>query len=233
MARKDSGAKLWALFSVVALAASLLLACAQRAPTPAPASVVTKLDTSYGAVPAAGWKWGVAEITTGAEGRTEDTARHRFTWAFYVVRGSTEVGTGDANKVIPNGEATLVPAEQDHTHRFLPQSQVLVFRPADRPFGEFHRGTRLYESSSTLDLKAGQSYSIRIREFTLASKASQSITAEAAFGYVLDGTLTVGTGSAAAAYQAGKVFDLPSKGAQTLRNEGTAPLRFTLVDLHQ
>lgn len=222
------------LLSVGLLSLSLLLAsCAQPAPTPTPpppSIFATKFDVSYGTAPAAGWKWGVAEITTGAEERIEETNSHGFSWIFYVIRGSTEIGTADGKKVIPAGEAAIVPARQDHTHRFLPQSQVLVFRPADRPFAEFHRGTRLYESDTALALTAGQDYKVRIREFTL-SPGSAGSTVAANFGYVLEGTLTVRAGDAVTTQQAGKAFGLPSNVSQVVSNGGATPVRFILTDL--
>ncbi len=208
-------------------------------PTPAPTqaalrgTVETKMDVNYGTAPNTGWKWGVGEISIGAEERIEDTTSHGFAWVFYVVRGSTEVGTAEGNKVVQVGEAVTVKQRQNHSHRFPAQSQVLVFRPADRPFGEFHRGNRLYESDATLDLKAGQNYSMRIREFTLPPRGSETITIGASFGYMLDGTLTIRAGDAATTQQAGKVFILPSGEREVLSNEGVAPARFILVDLHE
>ncbi|MBI4234396.1 MAG: cupin domain-containing protein [Chloroflexi bacterium] len=224
----------WPLFTTLTVLMIFVAACATSIPTPTPpppSTVSTKLDVSYGAAPAAGWKWGVAEITTGAEERIENTANHGFAWIFYVVRGSTEIGTADGKMVIPAGEAAILPARQEHTHRFLPQSQVLVFRPADRPFGEFHRGNRLFESGAALPLTAGQDYKVRIREHTLSPGAA-SITVDANFGYVLEGTLTVRAGDSVTTQQAGTAFGLPSNVRQVLSNGGTTPVRFILTDLH-
>lgn len=193
------------------------------------------MDVSYGTAPAAGWKWAVAEIGTAAEERTEDTPKgHDFAWIFYVVRGSTEVGNVDGKKVIPSGEAVLVPAGQAHSHRFFPQSLILVFRPfpTDNPPEAFHRGNRLYVSDTPLELKAGQNYAARIRDSTISPRGSESITINASFGYVLDGALTIRAGDTVTTQQAGKVFVLPSNLRQVLSNEGTTSLRFILVDLH-
>ncbi|MBI2830885.1 MAG: cupin domain-containing protein [Chloroflexi bacterium] len=211
----------------------MLPACAKTAPTPppTPTQIVTKFNVSYGAAPAAGWKWGVAELTTGADERTTSTARHGFAWIFYVVRGSTEVGIAGEKKVVSAGDAVLVPAQQDHTHRYPPQSQVLIFRPADRPFGDFHQGNRLWESDASLALNAGQNYSTRIREYTLAPGVA-NLTAEGQWGYVLEGTLTLREGGTATTHQAGKVFALTSNASQVLNNEGPTPVRFIAVGLH-
>ncbi len=201
---------------------------------PSAAQGVSKLDVSYGPAPATGWKWGVGDITTGAEERTEETPEgHGFAWIFYVIRGSTEVGTADGKKVFSAGEAVMVPARQAHTHRYIPQSQLLVFRPADRPFGDFHRGNRLYESDAQLQLKAEQNYALRLREFTLAPKGSENITADGIFVYVVDGTVSVRAGDTVTTQQAGKVFALPSNVRHVLSNEGAASLKFILIDLHQ
>lgn len=202
---------------------------------PPPSTVAVKFDVSYGTAPAAGWKWGVAEFTIAAEERTEDTNRHAFPWIFYVIRGSTEVGASDGKKVISAGEAVIIPARQDHSHRFLPQSQVLAFllAPFDETLAQLHRGNRLYESNAPLGVKAGQNYAARIREFALSPRGSESITIEASFGYVMDGTLTIRAGDTVTTQQAGKVFALPSNVRQVLSNEGATPLRFILVDLHQ
>lgn len=242
---RSSRATKWCVVVPVAILAIILLqGCASPAPTPTPTAapsptptppppptVATKFDVSYGTAPATGWKWGVAEITTGAEERIEETNTHTFAWIFYVVRGSTEIGTADGKKVISAGEAAIVPARQDHTHRFLPQSQVLVFRPADRPFGDFHRGTRLWESDAPLALNAGQNYSARTREYTL-SPGVANLTAEGNWGYVLEGALTLRAGDAVTTQQAGKAFGLPSNVPQVVSNGGATPVRFTLTDLH-
>ncbi|MBI4308270.1 MAG: hypothetical protein HY684_05635 [Chloroflexi bacterium] len=222
------------LVPVAILAVILLQGCASPTPTltpPPPSVVATKFDASYGSAPAAGWKWGVAEITTGAEERIEETNNHGFAWIFYVIRGSTEIGTADGKKVLAAGEAAIVPARQAHSHRFLPQSQVLVFRPADRPFGEFHRGAKLYESNTALPLTPGQAYKVRIKQLTI-SPGSAGMTVDANFGYVMEGTLTVRAGDAVSTQQVGKAFGLPSNVTQVVSNGGTTPVRFILVDLH-
>ena len=202
------------------------------APTPAtPLTEVIRFDENYGPAPAAGWKWGAAIITTGAQEVTEDTARHGFAWVFYVLRGSTEIGSASGRQVLSAGQAAILPAGQDHTHRFPPQSEVLVFRPADRPFGEFHRGTRLYESDALLPVAAGQNYRVRIREQTISAWSPSSVTSDTGFAYVVEGPLVVRHGGVESIQQTGNAFGLLSRGL-VLLTAGAAPVRVLLMDLH-
>ena len=194
-------------------------------------SIVKEYDAPYGVVPAAGWKWGVAEIATGAQEKTQDATRHGSAWVFYVVRGSMELGTADGKKTYRAGEAVMMPAQQDHTHRFEAQSQVLVFRPADRPFGDFHQGSRLWESESLIALTAGQSYSVRIREYTLAPGVA-NLTAQGDWVYVIEGTLTSRASGSATLHQAGAVLALTGGSSQVLGNEGATPVRVIAVGVH-
>ncbi|MBI4332784.1 MAG: cupin domain-containing protein [Chloroflexi bacterium] len=211
-----------------ALTASLLAACTPAAP---PAAVETKMDVSYGSPPAGGWTWGVADISTGPQERAEDTNNHGFPWVFYVVRGSTELGTAEGKKTLAAGEAMMISTRQDHSHRFFAQSQVLAFRPTPQRMAEFHRGTKLHESAASLGVKPGQNYSLRIRNFTIPPRGSESITAEASFGYVVEGTLSIRSGDNTTTQEAGKAFELPSNVEQVLSNEGAAPVKFMLADL--
>lgn len=218
---------------LVPLVLSVLTGCqAVTAPTPTtPLTEVITFDENYGPAPAAGWKWGVAVITTGALEVTEDTNRHGFAWVFYVLRGSTEIGTAAGRRVVSAGQAAILPAGQDHTHRFPPQSQVLVFRPADRPFGEFHQGTRLYESDALLPVTAGQNYRIRIREQAVSAWSPSSVTSDTGFAYVVEGPLVVRDGGAESIQQTGNAFGALSRGL-VLLTAGAAPVRVLLVDLH-
>jgi mannose-6-phosphate isomerase-like protein (cupin superfamily) len=205
-----------------------LPAC-QETPT-TPLTEVTRFDELYGAAPAADWKWGLAAITTGAQEVTDTTNSHNFAWVFYVLRGSAEIGSATGRQALSAGQAAIVPARQDHTHRFAPQTQVLVFRPADRPFGDFHRGTRLYESSA-LPVTAGRSYRVRIREQTLSAGAQSAVTSETGFGYVVEGPLVVRAGGAEGMQQTGAAFGLASQG-QVLLSAGGTPASVVLVDLY-
>ncbi len=210
------------------------LPTATSTPSPAPVSPsagLVRFDADYGTAPSAGWKWGLGEIKTEVDERVESATTHNFAWMFYVVRGSMEIGTGDTKKTFTAGETAIVAARQDHTHRFLPQSHILVFRPADRPFGDFHRGTRLYESDAPLAVTTGQAYKARIREHVLAP-GSAAITVDGHFSYVLEGSLTVRDGATTLTQQAGTAFGIAPSGRQLLSNQGTAPVRLIVVDLH-
>ncbi|SRR6266508_1982841 len=216
------------------LALLVLTGCQQvTGPTPTtPLTEVTRFDANYGQAPAAGWKWGVAVITTEAQEVTDDTNTHSFAWVFYVLHGSTEIGSATGRQVLSAGQAAIVPAGQDHTHRFASQSQVLVFRPAERPFGDFHRGTRLYESAALLPVAAGQSYRVRIREQTLSAWSPSSVTSDTGFAYVVEGPLVVRDGAAETVQQTGNAFGLPSGLPLLLLTAGATPVRVVLVDLH-
>lgn len=225
-------------FSVCLAILLLVSGSCTDSPTPGPTSTspssteVTRFDQSYGVVPGAGWRWGVGEIATGAQEVVEGTSTHAFAWIFHVILGSAEIGTAEGSRVISAGDTAIVPAGQNHTHRYAPQSRVLVFRPADRPFGEsFHRATRLYESATALPLTVGQSYSARIREQTL-SAGSSSVISDAGFGYVVDGTLVVSSAGNASTQRAGSAFGLQSGVSQLLFAVGGTSARFILVDLH-
>lgn len=213
-------------------AAPTLPPATKTAPTTTPATnIVTRFNASYGPAPEGGWKWGVAEMTIGAQEQTRDTDRHSNAWVFYVVRGSTELGTAEGKKVVQAGEAVLLPARQDHTHRYPTQSQILIFRPADRPFGDFHQGSRLWESESPLPLKAGQNYAVRIREYSIAPGVA-NLSAEGQWGYVIEGTVTLRDGGTTTPQPAGKVFALKADSSQSLGNQGATPARFIVVGLH-
>lgn len=195
-----------------------------------PFAEVIRLDEDYGPAPAAGWKWGAALITTEAQEATEDANNHTFAWVFYVLRGSTEVATATQGHVLSAGQATIVPARQAHTHTYPPQSQVLVFRPAERPFGDFHRGARLYESEA-LPVTAGRNYRIRIREQTVSARSPSTLTTNTGFAYVLEGPLVVRDGAADSVRQTGDAFGLLSPGL-VLLTAGATPGRVAVVDLY-
>jgi mannose-6-phosphate isomerase-like protein (cupin superfamily) len=221
-------------FCLAPLALLVLAGCGTiTGPTPVtPLNEVIQLDTSYGTAPAPGWKWGVAVYTTEAQEMTEDTARHSFAWVFYVLRGTTEIGSASGTTVLSAGQATILPAGLDHTHRFPPHSQVLMFRPADRPFGDFHRGTRLWESEALLPITPGQLYRVRVRERTASAWSPTSITADTGFAYVVEGPVVARGAAAEIVHQAGSVFGLPQGVPMTLLTAGTTPVRVLLIDLY-
>jgi mannose-6-phosphate isomerase-like protein (cupin superfamily) len=200
-------------------------------PTPASSSnAVVRFDESYGSAPAAGWRWGLGLIAPEAQDITEPPTDHSFAWVFYVLSGSIEIGFSTGSRTIQSGAGTMVPAGQLHTHRFPAQSRVLVFRPADRPFGDFHRGTRLYESDGLLPVSAGRTYRIRVQEQILEPWLPSSVTTDTGVAYVAEGNLVVRDASADRVQPTGSAFGLRSN--LVLLTAGAAPARVILVDLY-
>ena len=211
------------------------------APSPTPAAPVapvisTRLDVDAGSVPPAGWKWVVAEIDTGTDPVTLQPTSHDYTYVFYVVKGSTQVGADNVTKTVPAGEAVLIPAHQEHSHLYPPQSRVLAIhlRPADDPPGaKPHGGDRILLSDKPLVLETVSNLKLRVREFTLSPKSrAVDLAKYANFGYVLEGTLAIVTDNDTIPVEANKVFALPLNGKIEARNESATPLRFILVDVH-
>ncbi|MBM2832009.1 MAG: hypothetical protein HW414_1061 [Dehalococcoidia bacterium] len=166
------------------------------APSPKPAAeapvISVNLDANVGTPPSEGWKWVVAEINTAAEEVKENPNAHGFFWSFFTVKGSHEVTMGSDIKMVQSGEAVLVQARQQHSHRYLPQSKVLVFdlrTVYDMP-DSYHRGTQLPVPDNALDTKKGADLKLRVRTFVLApgSRTSEAITSDPNFGYVMEGT---------------------------------------------
>lgn len=214
----------------------LLTACDKPTPAPAPKPVtpVTKLDVGVGTPPPEGWRWVVAELNTGADEIKEASEAHGFFWMFFVIKGSTEVSTADGMKVVSAGEGIMVPARQQHSHRHLPQSKILMFdvRSANDNPDRFHGGTKLLLSDK-LDVKPSSDFKLRVREFTLSpgQRTAESLTGEPNFVYVEEGTLSVRTGDSVSKTEAGKSFSLPLNVKHVESNDGTMPLRFLLVDV--
>jgi len=201
------------------------------APPPTSPAGATKLDVGVGAPPPEGWRWVVGEINTGADEVTEaPNPGHGFFWEFFVVKGSNEVSTGDGKKVASAGEGIMVPAKQQHSHRYPPQSKVLVFdvRSANDNPDAFHRGTKLF-LSGTLSLRSSSDHKLRVQEFSLSpgQRLPETTTAEPNFFYVMEGILTSGT----TATETGKAGSLPLNVKLALSNEGKTPLKFLLVDV--
>ena len=196
---------------------------------------VAIIEVRVGLPPPAGWGWAMGERKTQAEPLTEGPHAHDQTWLFYVAEGSTEMPTGGSKNVLPTGAARLIPARQEHSHLFLPQSRVIVLRlgAADEPSARLHGGERLFVSGKPLDVKAGVDYALRVREFTLApgARLPERLTPEPNIGYVLEGTLASQVGSTVIRIEAGKVFEWPLNVTHIELNEGTRPLRFVLIDL--
>lgn len=214
------------------LAFLVLPGCQQvTGPTPTtPLTEVLQFDENYGPA-AAGWRWGVGLISTGSQEVTEDTTNHLFAWVFYVVRGSTEIGTATGRQVLSAGQAAIVPARQDHTHRFPPQSEVLVFRPSCAPCGELHRAVRLYDSD-VLPVTAGRNYRVRIREQTVSAWSPSSVTSDTGFAYVVGGPLVAREAAAESIQQTGNAFGLPPGQPLVLLTADATPGRVLLVDLY-
>jgi len=206
-------------------------AATSPAPTPTSPAGATKLDVSAGTPPAEGWRWVVAEITTGVdEVKEASNPGHGFFWEFFVVKGSTEVSTAEGTKLASAGEGIMVPARQEHSHRYPPQSKVLAFdvRSANDNPDAFHRGTKLFLSDK-LSLRSSSDHKLRVQEFSLSpgQRLPETTTAEPNFFYVMEGTLTSGT----TATETGKAGSLPLNVKLALSNQGNTPLRFLLVDV--
>jgi len=233
------------LISAIGLVFTMGLASACSAATPAPAQSVTptvatpavsvKLEVGAGAPPAAGWKWAVADFDTAADARTDGPHEHDFAWVFYAIKGSADVTIAGANKVMSAGEGVLVPAVQQHSHRYLPQSKLIAFhlRAADQPAAALHRGGTVLLSEKALELRAGPDYKVRIREFIFppGSRTAENLTADPNFAYVAEGAVNYRAGQTANTVEAGKPLVLPLNEPYTLSNEGTTSLRLVLVDV--
>jgi hypothetical protein len=218
--------------SVGLLALLVLAGCEQvTGPTAAiPLNSVVRFDESYGPAPAGGWRLGLAVIAPEGQDITESPVDHSFAWVFYVLRGSIEIGSSAGSRTIPAGAAAIVPALQVHTHRFPAQSRVLVFRPADRPFGDFHRGTRLYESEGLLRVSPGRTYRIRVQEQTLQPWSPSNVTTDTGFAYVAEGSLVVRDDGLDRVQPTGSAFGLRSN--LVLLTADVSPARVILVDLY-
>lgn len=206
-------------------------AATSPAPTPTSPAGATKLDVNVGAPPPEGWRWVVAEISTGAdEVKEAPNPGHVFFWEFFVVNGSTEVSTVEGTKVASAGEGIMVPAKQQHLHRYPPQSKVLAFdvRSANDNPDAFHRGTKLFLSDK-LSLRSSSDHKLRVQEFSLSpgQRLPETTIAEPNFFYVVEGTLTSGT----TATETGKSGSLPLNVKLALSNQGNTPLRFLLADV--
>ena len=233
------------LISAIGLVFTMGLASACSAATPAPAQSVTptvatpavsvKLEVGAEAPPAAGWKWAVADFDTVADARTDGPHEHDFAWVFYAIKGSADVTIAGANKVMSAGEGVLVPAVQQHSHRYLPQSKLIAFhlRAADQPAAALHRGGTVLLSEKALELRAGPDYKVRIREFIFppGSRTAENLTADPNFAYVAEGAVSYRAGQTANTVEAGKPLVLPLNEPYTLSNEGTTSLRLVLVDV--
>ncbi len=203
---------------------------------------VTALDVNLGAPPAGGWKWAVMRRATGANEEIEAGQAggagvdvHGNDWVFHVLKGSTEIWTPGGSVALGAGEAELLTARQKHAHRFVPQSEILGFRPhsaAARPPDEFHRGEKLLFSDAPLELTDGVNYRIRVREFTLGrGQRTGNIEAGPSFLYVSEGTLVM-PGQQTSPTSAGQILSLSPTQTLVVSNSGTAQLKFVLVDLH-
>lgn len=248
----DGTAMKWLVAGTMILGVLATGACGERlpaaAPTPrgtsapvtnlAPAGPGTvKLDASVGAPPPAGWKWVAAELRTGTGESADGPHDHSNNWLFFAVKGSTMISTADQKRVVSEGEAALIPARQEHSHRFLPNSHILAIqlRAADRASGDVHRGKLLFDSDSALTVAIDAAYILRLREFTVSPGQSMAATGQTApmLGYVIEGTLTIRAGESRDVIQAGNIFTVPVSTNQVESNEGSKPLRFVLVDLHR
>jgi mannose-6-phosphate isomerase-like protein (cupin superfamily) len=200
-------------------------------PTPVtPSNTIVRFDENYGPASAAGWRWGLGVLAPQGQDITEPPSDHSFAWVFYVLRGSAEIGSSSGSRTIPAGAAAILPAGQIHTHRFPAQSQVLVFRPADRPFGDFHRATRLYESEGPLPVSPGRTYRIRVQEQTLQPWMPSPVTTDTGLAYVADGNVVVRGDGADRLQPTGSAFGLRSN--LVLLTADAATARVILVDLY-
>lgn len=225
-----------AMAAMVITALFLVLAACSPAAQPVSAPGVVNLETSVGTPPPEGWRWVVAEINTGAgEIKEAPNAGHGFFWEFFVIKGSTEVSTPAGTKVASAGEGIMVPAKQQHSHRYPPQSKVLAFdvRSANDNPDAFHRGTKLLLSDK-LPVRAAPDYKLRVRTFDLAagSQRGEESISDPNFVYVIEGTLTTSVGKDASRIEANKAVSVPLNTKFVMKNEGTTAARYILVDVH-
>lgn len=204
-------------------------------PAAAPPPTVN-MDESVGTPPPEGWRWVVAEINTAAdEVKEPQNNGHDFFWEFFVIKGSTEVTTAEGTNVAYAGEGIMLPAKQAHSHRYPPQSKVLAFdvRSANDNPTAFHRGTKVFLSDK-LALRAASAYKLRVQTFTLTAgtKGAEDSIHDPNFIYVIEGTLSISVGKDVSRTEANKSFTLPLNTTFVASNEGTAPLRYILVDVH-
>lgn len=221
--------------AMVITALSLVLAACSPAAQPVSAPGVVNLETSVGTPPPEGWRWVVAEINTGADEIKEaPNTGHGFFWEFFVIKGSTEVSTPAGTKVASAGEGIMLPARQQHSHRYPPQSKVLAFdvRSANDNPDAFHRGTKLLLSDK-LPVRAAPDYKLRVRTFDLAagSQRGEESISDPNFVYVIEGTLTTSVGKDANRIEANKALSVPLNTKFIIKNEGTTPARYILVDV--
>ena len=224
--------------AMVITALSLILAaCSLAAPEQAASAPgVVNMETSVGTPPPEGWRWVVAEINTGAdEVKEAPNAGHGFFWTFFVIKGSTEVSTAAGAKLASAGEGIMLPARQQHSHRYPPQSKVLAFdvRSANDNPDAFHRGTKVLLSDK-LPLRASSDYKLRVRTFDLAagSQRGEESISDPNFVYVIEGTLTTSVGKDVSRIEANKALSVPLDTKYIIKNEGTTAARYILVDVH-
>lgn len=203
--------------------------------TPIAVESVLRLEQDVGSPPSAGWKWAVAESTTAAEELALGPHDHELAWIFFTIRGSAEVSTADGKKMLAGGQGVWIPARQQHSHRYLPQSSILAvhLRPADLPIGNLHGGRTLLVSDKPLEMNAGPTHKLRMHEYTFppGSRMSENLTSDANFVYLTEGTLTLNVGQGASTVAAGGIVALPLNEKYTVANEGTIPLRLLVVDV--
>jgi mannose-6-phosphate isomerase-like protein (cupin superfamily) len=217
------------------IAASTSTPTAAPKTTPGTPVAATKLEVGVGSAPPSGWKWAVAEFDTGAEAG-DGPHTHDFAWVFYTIKGSADVSMGGASKTIGAGGGVLIPAREQHSHRYLPQSIMIGFhlRPVDQPPGALHRGTTILVSDKPLDLRDGVDYKVRVQEFTFPGNAQQSerLTANPNFAYLAEGSLAITSGGSSKAIEARKPIVLPVNEPYLVANPGTSPARLVVVDVH-
>ncbi|MBI4188121.1 MAG: hypothetical protein HY529_02830 [Chloroflexi bacterium] len=218
------------------------------APTPTPkptldSAGVVKFEESVGPAPTppVGWLWAVGRLdNTTKDPSSTNSSSHNFFWIYYVASGSTEItttnGTAIGTKTASAGQALLLPAGIEHTHRYLGQSQVLAFQlhASNDPVGAIHQSTRLLVSDKPVELVAGTDYKVRIREFTLApgKQFPWTVAKDPAFAFVEEGRLSMFSSTTSSNTDTGTAVSLPNSG-YILSNEGSSSnLRFVIVDVH-
>lgn len=203
--------------------------------TPTPFTETAKFEVNVGAPPTEGWMWVLGELKTAADPRPFPTTKHEDPWLFYTIAGTHELTSAGKTEALTAGGGFWLLPNTDHAHRITPQSRVLVSQLKNRPPESVHQSAKVLVSDKPLGLKAGTPATLRVREVTLVpgARLPEARANEHSVAYVVDGTLTSRVGGVAQQVTAGKAIEWRPSVTHDASNEGTAPLRFVLIDVRQ